>query len=44
VLHEFGRDATVVLANLAGDLRRTTVAELLPDGFDRDVVLEMMRR
>jgi len=33
VLHEFGRDATVFLVNGDGAWR-TTVAELLPAGFD----------
>jgi cytidine deaminase len=43
VLHEHGADATVVLANPAGDQARTTVRALLPDGFERDVVLRQMR-
>lgn len=44
VLHEFGADATVALANPAGELRSTTVRALLPDGFDPGVVLAAMRR
>lgn len=42
VLHEFGADALVLLGNLAGEVRRTTVRQLLPDGFDPDVVLRAM--
>jgi cytidine deaminase len=38
VLFEFGPDAVVFAGNVAGDLRRTTVRELLPDGFDGRVL------
>jgi cytidine deaminase len=34
VLFEFGPDATVWLANRAGEARRTTVRALLPDAFE----------
>jgi cytidine deaminase len=33
VLVEFGRDMTIVLANVAGARERTTLAALLPDPF-----------
>jgi cytidine deaminase len=34
LLWEFAPDAEVIVANLAGTVRRYTVRELLPDGFD----------
>jgi cytidine deaminase len=34
LLWEFARDADVILANLAGDSKRWTMRELLPDAFD----------
>lgn len=34
LLWEFAPDADVILANLAGDVRRWRMRELLPDGFD----------
>lgn len=39
VLAEFGPDAVVHCANLAGDVFTTTVRELLPGMFDPEVVL-----
>lgn len=33
VLREFGEDIVVLIADLAGDYRETTVADLLPDSF-----------
>jgi cytidine deaminase len=44
VLWEFGPDAFVACANLVGDVRRFTVRELLPEGFDPRVVHEAIRR
>ncbi len=35
VIHEFGADAVVICANPAGDMRDSTMAELLPMGFGR---------
>lgn len=35
ILWEFAPDAEVVLANLAGDVRRFTMRELLPGAFDK---------
>lgn len=34
VLYEFGPDAVVVRANLAGERIESTMRDLLPDGFD----------
>ena len=34
VLFEFGREATVLRANLAGERIEAEMADLLPDGFD----------
>jgi len=33
VLYEFGPDLRLILANLQGEIRETSVAEYLPDGF-----------
>ncbi len=33
VMHEFAPEMTVLIADKAGGVRRTTVAELLPDSF-----------
>ncbi|MES2640165.1 MAG: cytidine deaminase [Myxococcota bacterium] len=44
VLHEFGADAFVVVANLEGEQRRSTVRAYLPEGFDPEVVLAAIRR
>jgi cytidine deaminase len=35
ILWEFAPDAEVVLANIAGMVRKTTVRELIPDAFGR---------
>lgn len=40
VLYEFGKAATVARANLAGEVIETTVAQLLPDGFDGRAVTQ----
>jgi len=34
LLWEFAPDAEVILANLAGDVKRWTLRELIPDAFD----------
>jgi len=34
LLWEFAPDADVILANLAGDVRRWRMRDLIPDGFD----------
>lgn len=36
VMHEFAPEMTVLIADKAGNVRRTTVAELLPDSFGAD--------
>ena len=33
VLREFGKDITVLIADAVGNVRETTVGELLPDSF-----------
>lgn len=44
VLHEFGPDAFVLCANLAGDVTEATVRDFLPAGFDPEVVLAAIRK
>jgi cytidine deaminase len=36
VMHEFAPEMTVFIADERGEMRRTTVAELLPDSFGAD--------
>ena len=44
VIHEFGPDAEVTCANLDGDAYTMSVAELLPAGFNPQVVLSAIRK
>jgi len=39
VMHEFAPEMTVLIADKAGAVRRTTVAELLPDSFGANDLL-----
>ena len=39
ILWEFAKDATIVLANRQGDVKRVTMAELLPLAFDDDALV-----
>ena len=42
LLWEFAPDATVTLANLKGRTSQFTMRELLPHGFDRSLLAEMI--
>lgn len=44
VLYEFGKAAPVARANLDGEVIETTVAALLPDGFDGKAVTDAQGR
>ena len=40
VMHEFAPEMTVLIADESGDVRRTTVSELLPDSFGSGDLVE----
>lgn len=44
VLFEFGKDAPLVRANLAGEILDAVVRDLLPDGFDGRAVTDAQAR
>jgi len=44
VLHDFGPDMLIILANVQGQLRELTLKSLLPEGFTADQVLEHIKR
>jgi cytidine deaminase len=38
VLAEFGPELTVIMANTAGEYKRSTLCDLLPNSFDKRIV------
>ncbi|MDK9698715.1 MAG: cytidine deaminase [bacterium] len=40
LLHDYAPQAAVVLGNTAGDFRESTVANLLPDAFDDNALIQ----
>ncbi len=44
VLHDFGPDMTVLMANTDGDVREFNLRQLLPEGFTAQQVIDHIRR
>ncbi len=44
VLHDFGPDMLIILANVQGELRELSLKTLLPEGFTAEQVLEHIKR